>query len=131
MKMKFLAPVLVLSILVGLASAQGLRGFFDVLTNPFSSMSDGFRRIFSPAPVAELPHYERLNKSECRCRLSASRRIVGGVVASEIIPWTASLIHPMNNTLFCGATIVNNWYVITTAVSDFSNHSEYGDLNDD
>lgn len=116
--MKLLQTVLLLSVLVGLASAQGLRGFFDVFTNPLSSMSESFRRIFSPLPVAELPVNERLDKSECRCRLSASRRIVGGVVASEIIPWTASLLHPANNSLFCGATVVNNWYVITTAVSN-------------
>ena len=90
--------------LLSLASAQGLRGFFD-------SMSESFRRLFAPLPVAELPEHERLDKSECRCRLSVSRRIVGGQVAGEIIPWTASLISPNNGSLFCGASIVNNWFV--------------------
>ena len=98
---------------LGLACGQG---FFDALRSPWTSMGESLRRLFSPLPVAELPAHERLNKTDCVCRLSASRRIVGGVVANEIIPWQASLISPNNNSLFCGATIVNNYYVITAAV---------------
>lgn len=94
-KMKFI-HIILFSVLLTLSivNGQGLRGFFDQLTNPF-----GLRDRLFNKKVAELPENERLNKTSCGCRLGVSSRIVGGQV-SETIPWQVLFVNTTSNKHF-------------------------------
>lgn len=107
--MKFIQIVLFAVLLIATVNGQGLRGLFDQLTNPFGLRDKLFNRA-----VAELPENERLNKTSCGCRLGVNSRIVGGI-RSETIPWQALFVNSTSGKHFCGGTIVNNYYIITTA----------------
>ena len=109
-----LYKVVIFSMLFSLAYGQGFRGFFERFTRPFTDLTNRVRNLV-PKPVAQLPDNEKLDKDNCRCRLGAGSRIVGGQI-SEAIPWQAALVDS-KSTLFCGGSIVNQYYVITTAVS--------------
>ena len=51
-----------------------------------------------------------LSKSDCRCRLGARRRIVGGQL-SDFVPWQVALFYSGGFT--CSGFIINEEYIAT------------------